>query len=348
MLVIPSLVAGGMERVMTELAGYFSGKTGHDIWLVSLVNRDLFYDLPERITFIAPRFRMNDGIRLLSLIKTYFFLRKQVRRVKPYTLLSFGGKYNSFVLLACKGLSVKTYISDRSRPGIGYGWLLDHLNPITYRRADGIIAQTEHARQVIFEKTGHENIKVIGNPIHIINAGYQQRKTTILNVGRFIPSKRQEELVRIFADVRTGPWKLIFVGDGPGLPGTKSLAVQLGIEKYVEFVGFTKDVGKYYAESMIFAFTSLSEGFPNALAEAMSYGLACISYDCEAGPGDLIDDGVNGFLLPLNEGENYRIKLQYLMDSPEVRQSMGKAAIEKIRSYDISNIGNEYLEFITS
>lgn len=347
MLVIPSLVPGGMERVMTELAGYFSGQKGVDVYLISLVSRDIFYDIPNEVTFIAPGFSMFQKIRLLSLLRTYFYLRKQISDIKPYCLLSFGGKYNAFVLLACVGIPVKTYISDRSRPGISYGWLLDHLNPLLYKRADGIIAQTERAKDVLSLKTGHGNIRVIGNPVKIVTTTAKEKEKNILNIGRFVTSKGQEELLNIFADIRFGTWRLVFIGDGPCLEKVKSVAAELGIENYVEFIGVTKNVGKYYAGSLIFAFTSSSEGFPNTLAEAMSHGLACISYDCEAGPSDLIDNGVNGYLVPLNDREDFKAGLLTLMNDSALCHAFGESALEKVRNYDINIIGREYLEFIT-
>ncbi len=116
-------------------------------------------------------------------------------------------------------------------------------------------------------------------------------------MGRFISSKQQSLLINIFDTIDDNNWKLIFLGDGPKLQELKSKAKTKKSFGRIIFEGNVSNVDEYYAKSKIFAFTSNSEGFPNALAEAMSAGCACISFDCIAGPSDLIKDEINGYLI---------------------------------------------------
>jgi GalNAc-alpha-(1->4)-GalNAc-alpha-(1->3)-diNAcBac-PP-undecaprenol alpha-1,4-N-acetyl-D-galactosaminyltransferase len=345
-LVTPSLSGGGMERVMSQLAEYFSRQESLQISLVSITKSKITYDLPPSVCFCEPKFEMKKHTRFISLIKTFIFLHKQVRLLKPHFLLSFGGKYNSFVILATLGFPVHIYISERSRPSISYGRLLDILNPLIYKKSSGIIAQTNQAQKVIYEKTGHPRIRVIANPLTINKPPIVQKENIILNVGRFIPSKGQMELLNIFRSINSPDWKLIFVGDGPELENIRGETEKLGTNLKVEFAGFVKDVNKYYYKSRIFAFTSASEGFPNSLAEAMASGMACITYDCEAGPSELIDDCRNGFLVKLHDTKEFQKKLKLLMKDEELQKEFGSAAFEKAKDFDINLIGREYLDFI--
>src|SRR5690606_17459270 len=147
-----------------------------------------------------------------------------------------------------------------------------------------------------------------------------------LNVGRFSIKKYQDFLLRYFAEIKDSNWKLVFAGDGERFEENKKLAEELGISNNVVFAGKVQKVEELYGKAKIFAFTSTSEGFPNVLGEAMSAGLACISFDCEAGPSEMIVDEENGFLVPVGDHELYKNRLSQLMQSPELRQKLGAEA----------------------
>jgi len=348
-LILPGIVPGGLERVMVELANSFSLVDGIEVHVISLTKGEQFYRLEDKVIFHEPSFFHRSFDRITFTVKTFRFLRIKLKEVKPLSLLSFGGKYNAFVLLAAMGIGIRSYISDRSRPRISYGKILDILNPILYKRAAGIIAQTEKAKQVHLERTGHKNIRVIGNPIRQTEISPAlQKQNIILNVGRFIASKHQDILLEYFASVNSENWRLIFLGDGKLKVEVEAKAIKLGLKDRVEFPGAVKNVDEYYRKSKIFAFTSTSEGFPNVLGEAMSAGCACISYDCEAGPSELIDDGINGYLIEETDHKNYKSKLQSLIDDEELCIRFGEASRKKIvENFGIRIIRNKYLDFIT-
>ena len=344
-LILPSVDAGGLERVITELAHYFAGKGGLHVVIVSLSKGRIFYPLPEGISTYMPSFSSKRLLRLLFLARLFFWLRGRIRSVEPDILLCFGGKFNSFVLLSVYGLPVRVFVSDRSRPSIRYGRFLDWFNPIMYRKAAGIIAQTERAKRCMYIRTGHSNIRVIGNPLRMFEDEKGDREKIILNVGRFIHSKKQELLVRFVAQIQPRDWKLCLIGNGPHLNEVKRVATELGIKDKMVFPGVVGNLEAYYRKSSIFAFTSVSEGFPNALGEAMSAGLACISFDCEAGPSELIQDGINGFLVPENDHDRYLQKLTLLVEDESLREKLGVKARASIEKYSTEKIGQMFLDF---
>ena len=90
------------------------------------------------------------------------------------------------------------------------------------------------------------------------------------------------------------------------------------LRDHIKLVGEQKDVEFYYKLADIFVFTSSVEGFPNVLGEALSSGLPVVSYDCIAGPADMITNGENGFLIPVFDDEQFSQKLLYLMESQEL------------------------------
>lgn len=93
---------------------------------------------------------------------------------------------------------------------------------------------------------------------------------------------------------------------------------------------------------------STSEGFPNALGEAMAAGCACIAYDCVAGPSDIIDDGINGFLIPMGNEVLFQRKLKILMENHDLRVEFGAEAKNKMKQFRADKIADNYFEFITS
>lgn len=343
--VLSSLSAGGMEQVMVQLANYFA-QTGVAVEFILLSKKPHFFTLHPAIDYKEPKFTIDQMSRILFQWRDFWYLRKQLKKLKAQHVLTFGGKYNSFVLLAGLGLKKKIFISDRSRPTISYGRFLDAINPRVYHFATGIIAQTDIAKKILEQKIRHSNIKVISNPLPRLVSPAIRRNLVILNVGRFITSKHQDWLIDYFDELAPERWSLIFLGAGPQFEKIQAHRAGKSSKHNISLKGNVKNVETYYAKASIFAFTSTSEGFPNALAEAMSAGCACISFDCMAGPADLIDDGVNGFLIPVGDHEQYKIKLQLLIDDASLRERFRENARKKMEQFDLKLIAQQYLDFM--
>lgn len=351
-LVIPSLQPGGMERVMSELAKYFYSNKRYEVHLVLYgIKREIFYQIPSEIIIHKPVFEFNNEKRTWYTFKTLLFLRNTIKTIKPGTILSFGELWNNLVLLATFGLGVPVFVSDRCQPDKSLGLMHDFLRKILYPKAKGIICQTEKAKQIYQKSIKHSNIKVIGNPIRVIQTeNYLLRENIILSVGRLIQTKNFDELIKIFASLNAPDWKLIIVGDNALKQDNKTLLneliISLGIQDRVELVGKKSNVELYYLNAKIFAFCSSSEGFPNVIGEAMSAGLPVVAYDCIAGPSDLIEDSKTGFLVPLHDTITFKYKLQILIDNPKLIESMGKASKESIKKFSCEIINKQFEEFI--
>ncbi len=353
-LVIPSLNAGGMERVMSELAGYFSAIPELEVHLVMYgIKPELFYETPSNLIIHKPSFVFNNKLRLWFTLRTFLFLRMEIKKINPYSILSFGEYWNSLVLIALWSLKYPIYVSDRCQPDKSLGKLHDFLRRKLYLKAKGVIVQTEKAKDIYQQIMPKARLYVIGNPIREINSKNTINKENIvLSVGRLIKSKHHDNLIRIFSKTNLPGWKLIIVGGNAlkqdNLERLKNLTRELGIENEVELTGTRNDIDQFYLKSKIFAFTSSSEGFPNVIGEALTCGLPVVSYDCIAGPSEMITDGENGFLIPVFNDELFRHKLQSLVDNEELRDKMGKNAMESMKKFSVEGIGKEYLNLILS
>ena len=351
-LLIPSLQVGGMERVMSELVGYFCRQLGVEVHLVLYgINRGIFYNVPDNLNIHRPAFEFNNNRRLWYTLKTMLFLRRIIKRLSPDSILSFGEYWNNFVLLSLYGLSFSVFVSDRCQPDKSLGWLHDQLRKWLYSRAAGVIVQTETAKAIYSQQYHHPRIVVIGNPIRDIPLQPNlQREQIVLSIGRLIGSKHHDELIQIFVQVRCPNWKLIIVGDDALKQKNKirlhALIKELGASEFIELVGKRSDVDYFYLRSSIFAFTSSSEGFPNVIGEAMSSGLPVIAYDCIAGPSDLIENGKTGYLIPLHDKNQFANKLKELIHNDNLRFIMGENSKEKIRMYSLETIGEQFIKLL--
>lgn len=350
--IIPSLQPGGMERVMAVLLKFFAAKPSLDLHLVLYgIKRDIFYEIPNNITIHRPEFTFDNRKRLLHTLYTLRFLRCKMKELNAYSILSFGEYWNNFVLLSSLGLRQKIIVSDRSQPDKSLGCLHEKLRRWLYPKAYGVIAQTQYARQVYWEKFSHSNIVVIGNPIRQMKPNLAlQRENIVLSVGRLIHTKHFDRLIRLFAELNQPGWRLIIVGGDALRQRNKAplekLVSELGVKDRIELLGSQSDVNSYYLRSKIFAFTSSSEGFPNVIGEAMSAGLPVVSYDCVAGPSEMIRDGHSGYLISPFDDDSFGTKLEDLMTDESKRLAFARAAQEDIRLFSAEQIGEKFFTLL--
>ena len=347
-LVIPTLLIGGAERVISILANVWAN-SGHEVHLILLTNAEICYELDQKVILHKLGFINNSRMgKYLSEIRTFLLLRKLLRNLKPDFILSFMIKFNIFVLLANCCLKNRIFVSDRSNPYINEKFLFTLLQKWSYKLSDGIIVQTEEAKQHLSKLYKNQNIISIPNPLKKIKIDNTIKKENIiLNIGRAVESKGQKYLMESFSMLNSDGWELVFLGDGPLKDELIHDAKIFGIQDKVKFVGEVNYIDQWLNMASIFAFPSIHEGFPNALAEAMAAGLPCISFDCPTGPSELITNNRNGILIPLKDIEQFSNKLFMLMNNPELRQKLSNEAKKISTKFDSINIAQKYFEFCT-
>jgi GalNAc-alpha-(1->4)-GalNAc-alpha-(1->3)-diNAcBac-PP-undecaprenol alpha-1,4-N-acetyl-D-galactosaminyltransferase len=349
--VIPSMQVGGMERVFSQLLEFFSNERNYELHLIIYgKNREVFYNIPNDVKIHRPQFEFNNQFRLFFTLITMLYLRRTIRCLKPMSILSFGEIWNSFFLLSVIGLKTNVVVSDRCQPNKNIGTINELLRRILYPKAAGIICQTEIAKNIFKEKINSKKFIVIGNPIRIqtvdCNELFYKKEKIIISVGRLINSKNHDDLIDIFNSIGSNDWKLYIIGDDSLKQKNKDRLnkkiIDLGISHKVFLLGSIKKLDDYYRVASIFAFTSDSEGFPNVIGEAMSWGVPVVSYDCIAGPSDIIQNSESGYLIELYNKTEFANRLKELMDDQELRIRFGKQALNSIKSNDINLIGRKF------
>jgi glycosyltransferase involved in cell wall biosynthesis len=251
--------------------------------------------------------------------------------LQPDFVLSIGYQFNVLAIMATWLTGIPVFVSDRSNPKVRLPLITRIGRKLLYPWAKGVIAQTKFAKKVIERKVKNSNVVVIHNPLKEISVPDGiSRERIILNVGRLVKEKGQEHLLDVFAKLDAPGWRLVVLGEGPLRKMLTQKACSLGIQEKVDFPGAIEDIDMWLARASIFVLPSLSEGFPNALCEAMAAGLACISFDCDMGPRDMIIDGENGLLVPVGDNQKLRAAISLLLNDPGLRKKIGTNA-RKIR-----------------
>lgn len=344
--VIPTLQMGGMERVVCLLANYAS-ESRYQVHIVCLLDKNSAYYLKEDINVISPNFAYKRG--LYNKIRVLYYLISILRSIKPDSILSFSEVFNPLAILSAKTANVPIYISDRSSPNKKLSSYKQYLRRLSYPLAEGVIAQTEFSKEIALNKRYNSNIEVIANPLKEINDNLNLiKEPIIISVGRLVSTKNFKELIDIFYELNPDKsWQLWILGEGPDRNKLQEQIDNLFLGNRVKLLGAVKDIDKYLLKASIFAFTSLSEGFPNALSEALACPLPCIAYDCPAGPADLIKHGENGFLIPLNDKISFKKHLDMLVRDKNLRNRMTSGFMNHRNKYHYKTIADEYLRFIT-
>ena len=315
LLFIDSLKLGGAERVTLQWAEWLSEAGWNVTLLTSKPASHDFYPVPSGLR------RLREPGLLGLLDRAWFWplkllrLRKLLRREQPDLLIGMTTLPSIKLALASIGLSSRLVISERNYPParpLAWRWRL--LRRLAYPRADLHLVQTQGIAQWLHQRGLARRTAVLPNaivwPIPRLapqltpEAFVPSGQKMILAVGTKLHQKGFDRLVAAFAGLQADftDWSLVILGieDEPyrGLHQAARLRQLMGSDSSrLVLPGNVGNVGDWYRASDLFVLASRFEGYPNVLLEAMASGLACLAVDCPTGPADLIDPGLNGWLV---------------------------------------------------
>ena len=190
-------------------------------------------------------------------------------------------------------------------------------------------------------------VSVIPNPI-IFQSPYPPSTTKekrVIAAGRLVFQKNFSSLIRAWKQVAEihPDWILEIYGEGGLKIELESLITELDLKKNVFLKGKTTDIFRAMSNSSIYVLSSIYEGLPLVILEAMSCGLPVISYACPCGPKDIITDGKNGVLVNVNDEITLANKINLLIENEELRKQMSDAAKIKAKQYNIENITSKWM-----
>lgn len=350
---IYSLGSGGAERAVTGLANHWVKH--HEVSIITLVKSKPFYQLADSVNLVYCLKEVKSTTTIKSSILDGFKRISRVialvRQANSNVVLSFMLTSNIYAIWAAKWLHLPCIISERSNHDINrIPKIHEIIRNFSYRFANTLVVQTNG------NKTYYDSVlkkvpkKIIPNAVASDLKSYrvldENKEKLILNVGSFKNGKAQDVLIKAFARLQPRDWRIVFLGDGPNLEKYKILASELGVEDRIDFKGAKKNVSAYYNQAKLFVFTSEHEGFPNALLEAMYFGLPSISTNCPHGPADMISDGENGFLVPVGGVDILAEKMELLMNSEALQDKFRNNALKSTQKYEMEAIAHKWMEVI--
>ena len=168
---------------------------------------------------------------------------------------------------------------------------------------------------------------------------------TVIAVGRYSFQKALDRLVTAWSLIEDkGDWKLKLVGDGECREELFALVNEYGLCDSVELTGVQKDMEAVYRNASVLALSSRYEGLPMVILEAQAHGIPVVSFDCQCGPKDTIEDGVNGRLVPEGSVDGLARALDETIHDPAALRRMGAAAYETARRWEPETIMRQWDE----
>lgn len=332
-MLIGSLTRGGAERVLVNLADYFAEK-GYPVTMVTQYRKENEYPLNRKVKRVISDITQEETTksRVVNFIRRFRKLRNIWKSEKPDVILSFIGKNNMMAILTSGFLKIPVAVSVRAEPTLEYytpwmRFMARHL----FARAAGVILQTRQCFAFFPEKVRRKAV-ILRNPVSpsFFRERYPgEREKSIVAVGRIDENKNHEMLIRAFAGIAQEfpEYKLIIYGEGECRDRLIKMAEELGYSDRILLPGSVEHVAEAIYKTRVFVLSSNTEGVPNTLIEAMLMGLTVVSTDCPCGgPGELIEDGVNGVLVPVGDVPFMTEKLRYLIKNLQTADEMGIAA----------------------
>lgn len=348
---LPGLGPGGAEKVASLLSNQLVD-WGYKVNIICFSNYGIFFNLKKEIeiNFLGVP-KKSDSI--LDALGNHFskFLRffKIVRKKSPDIIISFFPHQNILAIILGAILNKPIIISERSNPyKFVVSKIIDFFRRRVYSLATCLVIQTNGTKA--FYKDFVQQIEIIPNPICLNNslANDLLRKKFFVGVGRFTVEKGFDLLIEAFSKCSAKDWGLWLIGDGPEKKNLAEMVKKLKLDDRVRFWGIQNDVHKILSESGIFVMPSRNEGFPNALCEAMSFGMPVISFDCNFGPSEIINDNENGVLVEPDNVEKLAQAMGLLAESERERKRLGQNARSSMERFEISFISKQWLGLITS
>lgn len=361
--------AGGVERIVSFKASYFAERLGYDVIIIVTEGRgrECFFPLSDQVKVVNFELGFEELWKASFLRKVFLYLSKQREYKKMLSAELMRIQPDITISMLRREINFLTRLKDGSKK---IGEL--HVNRANYRNfeandsnvfkrlfakfwmrslvgklksLDQLVVLTDNSKASWPELS---NVTVIPDPIPLstflpVSDLHAKR---VITIGRYAYQKGYDLLLQAWAEVEKyyTDWILEVYGMGDQ-SSYRQMMMDLGIDTNRCLLnGPVDDVGQVYKNSSIFVLSSRFEGFGLVLVEAMAYGLPVVSFDCPAGPDEIITDGHDGLLAPSGDVKALAQKLMLLMADEGLRKRLSQNACQSARRYEMNLIAGKWVD----
>jgi glycosyltransferase involved in cell wall biosynthesis len=301
LFILPSLRAGGAERVVSFIAQNLNTTKFSPVLLIIGYEKDAAFSIEDIETHFLNKSRVLDGItgvfKKLQSIKPHIVMTSIEHLTAVTTIQSLWFRKIKFV---AREANIKKITKKYHNTKMNFG--VKTLYTLSYRLLDAIICQSKDMAEELAElrpKASHK-IHIINNPI-TTNFSKEELNTQnsiphYITVGRLHKEKGHSRILEAL-NLLDFDFRYTIIGTGPHEQGIRDKVEKLQLNDKVTWIDFTDDVEMYLKNSSAFIQGSYAEGFPNALLESCAVGTPVVAYNCLGGTSEIVKQGVNGFLV---------------------------------------------------
>ena len=318
---------GGLERILIDKMNALAAEEGFQIVLMTVWQDKASpaFPLDRRIEQVCLGVKRPESAlgMLAAMPRVLYIYNNKVRAIAPDVVIHFraiGAMLTAFS--SWKGYTV--FEAHLARQHNNHIWLY----PLMEHRVDMVVCLTKGDAANYTRAKRVEVIPNFSNLNSYCTLKSSSTSNSCLFVGRLSPQKDPLRLVRLWKMIvaKHPGWRLEICGDGELETEVRAEVERLGISDSVVMHGNVSDISGMYSRSAMLLLCSHMEGLPLVLIEAMHNGMPVVSTDCPYGPADIIRDGENGFLVPMNDDAAFVRAVSALMGDEALRKRMGERA----------------------
>jgi len=344
---------GGAEKALANLSIFFD-KKGIDVHNIIVLD-DVSYEYAGKLINLGKlKNKSND---VLNKIQRIVFLKKYLKKNKFDFIIDFRPRTKTVQeLIIAKWLykskvifSVRSYLLDYYMPN------RSSLTRLMYGNCYSIVAVTKTTQKLIEAKHKLKNVTTIYNPVDfqgiesMCNEPVDLHFDYIIGVGQMETNIKQfDKLIEAYVDsvLPKQNIHLVLLGEGEKKIILQNLAKQKKIEDKIHFIGYQNNPYKFMKKAKFLVLSSLNEGMPNVILEALACKTPVVAFDCPSGPGEIIIDNKNGLLVEDQNVEKLTEAIDLLVTDKKLYQYCKQNTLQSIQHLSLENIGKQWLDLM--